>query len=166
MEKKKMGNDLLGGGKEKFIETSSLRITGHLLQWEDVAIQISNISIISTANIQLPRFPVWAVIAAVIGLALVDVLKMVSLLVLALACVVIYFWYSETEKKKKLKALTISLNSGEIFSIIFTDAAFLKRVLSVFSNIFEEGPTHATYVVDIQNCKIDNGSSFIKEGKA
>lgn len=167
MDQNKISGDLLGGNKEKFIETKNLRIAGHLLQWEDVVIQISNVSMITTASVQPPIFPIWALIMGCAGLACMAFAWPLGLLLLALTVLVFYLWHKEVEKKKKLKALSIHLSSGRIFSILFPNIEFLNTVLRVFANIFEEGgqTANTTYQIDIQNCKIDNQSSFIAEQK-
>lgn len=167
MGKSKTGSELLGGGREKFIETDTFRIAGHLLQWKDVAIQISNVSMISTANVRLPRFPAWTVLLFLAGAVILEWQWQIPLLLFVLGAVVIYAWHMDKEEKKKLKALTISLNSGETYFILFSDVVFLHQVLDVFSGIFEEGgkSTETTYKIDIQNCRIDHESSFITAGK-
>lgn len=132
-----------------------------------MVIQISNIAMITTATIQPPVFPVWVLFMGAVGIASFMFAWPLGLILVALTAFMIYAWYSEVEKKKKLKALSIHLNSGKVFSIMFQDQAFLGKVLNVFSNIFEAGgeTTNTTYKIDIQNCKIDNESSFIRDGK-
>ena len=52
----KSGN-ILSNTNEKTIETNELIIEGHLLRWENVTVQISNISSVTAWSLQPPAFP-------------------------------------------------------------------------------------------------------------
>lgn len=154
--------NLLGNRKEKTVETRNLQIKGHLLQWEDVAIQISNISLVTSSDVQPSQFPVGVVVLIVLAFALIFFNVIFGLILLALAVLVCYLWYRENEKKKKLKFLHLQLNSGTTFSILFQSKEFLNEVLTVFSNIFEDGgKVSSEYYFDLKNCTITEGSSVV-----
>lgn len=155
--------DLMGNKKEKTVQTRNLFIQGHLLQWEGVIIQISNISLITSSNMNRPIFPIWAGIMAIIGLSLLKLVWYVGLIALAIGGVGIYFWYSEVERVKNNKYLNILLNSGFTYSILFTNEDFLQNVMQVFANIFEDAAEdHANYYIDIKNSTISNGASVVQ----
>lgn len=160
---KKIGSGLLNSDKEKFIKTPNLRISGHLLQWEDVVIQTSNITLISTAKVQPPSFPIWAAVVAYLGFSLMFVVWYIGVILLMAGAFAIYLWYQDRQKKKDLRVLSIQLNSGRTFSLIFQEEAFLQEVMKVFVNLFEDGGAmgNTSITVDIAHCTIDNQSSVI-----
>lgn len=167
MDQKQFGsilqNSLGGNNKEKQVKTQRLSIVGHLLRWDDVVIQIGNISLISTSNLQQTPMPVWAIIMSVIGVVLLPIIWWASLLCLALGILVIWAWYKETKKTEKYKYLNIQLNSGRMFSLLFENQEFLNQVLDVFANIFEDDNYQAQnrdIRIDIQNCHVDDRSNL------
>lgn len=156
-------NSLGANEKEKKVKTRSLSIVGHLLRWEDVVIQISNISLISTSNFRQTAMPMWAVLLAMVGVVLLPFVWWAGLLCLGLGMLVICGWYSETKKTKKYKYLNIQLNSGRLFSLLFENEEFLNQVLDVFANIFEDDDSQAEnrdIRIDIQNCHVEDRSNL------
>ena len=156
-------NSLGANEKEKMVKTRGLSIVGHLLRWEDVVIQISNISLISTSNFQQTALPVWAVFLAVVGVVLLPFAWWAGLLCLGIGILVICAWYAETKKTKKYKYLNIQLNSGRLFSLLFENEEFLNQVLDVFANIFEDDESQAEnrdIRIDIQNCHVEDRSNL------
>lgn len=167
MDQKQFGsilqNSLGGNNKEKQVKTQRLSIVGHLLRWDDVVIQISNISLISTSNLQQTPMPFWAIILIIFGVVLLPIIWWASLLCLALGILVIWAWYKETKKTEKYKYLNIQLNSGRMFSLLFENQEFLNQVLDVFANIFEDDNSQAQnrdIRIDIQNCHVDDRSNL------
>lgn len=167
MDQKQFGsilqNSLGGNNKEKQVKTQRLSIVGHLLRWDDVVIQISNISLISTSNLQQTPMPFWAIILIIFGVVLLPIIWWASLLCLALGILVIWAWYKETKKTEKYKYLNIQLNSGRMFSLLFENQEFLNQVLDVFANIFEDDNYQAQnrdIRIDIQNCHVDDRSNL------
>ena len=72
--------------------------------------------------------------------------------------------YKEFQNAKGKKYLTILLNSGYTYSILFNDHSFLSKVFHVFANILDEGTSPSiNYFIDMVNCKIDNNSSVVAE---
>lgn len=156
-------NSLGANNKEKQVKTQRLSIMGHLLRWDDVVIQISNISLISTSNFQQTALPVWTIFLFVIGVILLPFIWWAGLLCLALGVFVVWVWYKENQKTKKYKYLNIQLNSGRIFSLLFENKAFLNQVLDVFANIFEDEDSQAKnrdIRIDIQNCHVEDRSNL------
>lgn len=164
MEQKQLGslvqNSLGTNRKEKRVHTNSLSIMGHLLRWENVIIQISNISLITTSDFQQSAFPMRAVILIVLGLVLIQYIWIAGLVCLALGLFIIWDWYSDIQKSQNYKYLNIQLNSGRVFSLLFESDVFLKRVLDVFANIFEDDDlTDKNIHIDIKHCRIDDHSN-------
>lgn len=149
----------IGLAKEKTVETDNLRIEGQLLEWKGVIIQVSNISLITTANLNSTKFPLWTLLAIIIGIALFQFEGLVGLVLIAIAGVVIYLWYADVQRAQNHKYLNILLNSGYTYSILFKNDSFLEEVLKVFSNIFADGSYAKTnYYIDISNCTIKNSN--------
>lgn len=136
------------------METYELSIRGHLLRWSDTVIQISNISMVSTAEVPASRVPMWLLVAAGIcglfGIWLLDVNSkmyypneaMQVFGVLAIIASIGWFltwWFTRNTKDKTY--LNLALNSGNVYSFLFTDKAFMLQVLQVFANIFESDPS-------------------------
>lgn len=157
--------NLLNGGlfaskKEKVIETDELQVRGHLLRWKDVVIQISNISQISVGNYPRPPFPLWTIAAILIGLFVLPYNKFIGVIGLLVGIVVIAMWYESWWDKKDYKFLRLYLNSGTSFFFTFKEESFLRKVLDVFANIFEdvEKNVNNSVTIDIKNCTVtDNG---------
>lgn len=164
MESKNLlGGNLFGSKKEKVIETAELQIRGHLLRWKDVVIQISNISQISIGEYPAPPFPVWPEAAILIGLVLLQFNVWIGLISILVGAVVIFMWYQERQSKKDYKFLHLYLNSGTSFSFVFEQEAFLRKVLEVFANIFEdvEKNVNNSVTIDIKNCTVKDNGAFI-----
>lgn len=149
--------------KQKVVETKQLQIRGHLLQWEDTAIQISNVSLISIEKYQAAQFPLWAGAAVLFGALILSNHTFIGLALIAVGVLCLYLWFNEREKTKDYKYLNISLNSGSVFSLLFAEEWFLLEVLNVFANIFEDGAINpnTNISIDIQNCTVDNQSTLI-----
>lgn len=161
-------NNLLNGGlfsskKEKVIETNELQVRGHLLRWKDVVIQISSISQIAIGNYPKPPFPLWSVAAILIGMFFLSINIFIGLIGVLLGCVVIAVWYDSWWSKKDYKFLHLFLNSGTSFSILFDEEPFLRKVLDVFANIFEdvEKNVNNNLTIDIKNCTVKDNGTFI-----
>ena len=164
MEQKQLGslvqNSLGTNRKEKRVNTPSLSIVGRLLRWEDTIIQIDNISLISTADFQQTSFPLWSLVLILIGLLLIRYSVFVGLICLTGGGLAIWFWNAEVQKTQSYKYLNIQLNSGRVFSLLFEYDVFLKQVLDVFANIFEDNDlTDKNIYIDIRNCRIDDHSN-------
>ena len=146
--------------KEKRVNTPSLSIVGRLLRWEDTIIQIDNISLISTADFQQTSFPLWSLVLILIGLLLIRYSVFVGLICLTGGGLAIWFWNAEVQKTQSYKYLNIQLNSGRVFSLLYESDVFLKQVLDVFANIFEDNDlTDKNIYIDIRNCRIDDHSN-------
>lgn len=155
-----LSGNLFGFKKEKVIETEELQIRGHLLRWKDVVIQISNISQISVGNYPRPPFPLWTIAAILIGAFFWPHNIFIGAIGLLLGISVIAVWYDSWWSQKDYKFLHLYLNSGTSFSFLFKEESFLRKVLDVFANIFEdvEKNVNNSVTIDIKNCTVkDNG---------
>ena len=164
MEQKQLGSliqsSLQTNKKAKQVNTPSFSIVGHLLRWEDTIIQIDNISMISIASFQQAPFPLWSIVLILVCLLLIRYSIFVALLCLAGGGLLIWFWNIDVQKTQNYKYLNIQLNSGRVFSLLFESDMFLKQVLDVFANIFEDDNLAGKNIyIDIKNCRIDDHSN-------
>ena len=159
-----LGGNLFGSKKEKVIETDELQVRGHLLRWKDVVIQISNISQISVGNYPRPPFPLWTIAATLIGLFFLPYNKLIGAFGLLVVLVVIAMWYDSWYDKKDYKVLRLYLNSGTSFFFTFKEETFMRKVLDVFANIFEdvEKNVNNSVTIDIKNCTVKDNGTFIE----
>lgn len=166
MKKSSKSSSILSEKKDRTVQAKNLLIRGNLLYWEGVIIQISNICFLTTTNFNTPRFPLWSILLILAGIAFLSEAEtiIVGLLLLLGAVFAIYSWYKEFQDAKGKKYLTILLNSGYTYSILFNDHSFLSKVFHVFANILDEGTSPSiNYFIDMVNCKIDNNSSVVAE---
>lgn len=133
----------------KTVETGNLQIEGHLMKWQDVVIQISNVSMITAAKLPAPRFPIWAIGSLVMAFlafffastsyGVQEQLIFYGMFMLGLSIVGIIRWLIDCLKTLGHKYLQILLNSGYVYALYVPDQQFLQRILLVFENIFKDG---------------------------
>lgn len=159
-----LNGNLFGSKKEKVIETAGLQIQGNLLRWNDVVIQISNISQISVGSYPSQPFPMWTIAAILIGLMFMQFNVFIGLVALLVGGGAIFLWYQERQSKKDYKFLHLHLNSGTHFSLIFEQQQFLRKVLEVFANIFEDVDDNVNnnITIDIKNCTVTGNGKIVE----
>ena len=152
------------GGKEAIIETPSLLIKKNIMTWGNTAIQLSNVSYISAADIAEIKFPLPAALMILAGFMLLGEAFVLFLALTAAGAAWIYYWYQENEKRKKGAILTIRMNSGHNVYFTFKEKEFLLEVLKVLENIIINGGSNIPVDINIQDCTINNSkilSDFI-----
>ncbi len=157
-------NSLFGSKSEKVIETNELQIRGHLLRWKDVVIQISNISQIAIGNYPAKPFPLWSIAVILVGILILRVNLLIGLLTAFFGSIFIMEWVTQRQATKDCKYLHLYLNSGTCFSFLFQNESFLRKVLEVFANIFEDGEkaSNSNVTIDIKNCTVNDNASFVQ----
>lgn len=161
--KNSFGSGLFGSKKEKVIETDELQVRGHLLRWKDVVIQISNISQISVGNYPIQKFPLWTVAVILAGLLILQFNILIGLFAALFGAGIIWDWYQQWQSTKDYKFLHLRLNSGTVFSFVFEQEDFLRKVLDVFANIFEDVDKNinTSMTIDIKNCTVTGNGKII-----
>lgn len=145
-----MGRSIQDNRNIKTVETGKLQIEGHLMKWEDVVIQISNVSMITAAKLPTPRFPIWTVFSMIAGSvgfmysqetygSSAEMMALVAAILLGLSAFGVVRWLVDCLKTIGHKYLQILLNSGYVYALYIPDQQFLQRVLGVFENIFRDG---------------------------
>lgn len=135
------------------IETSFLRVEKNCLEIEGTCIQLSNVSILSTADVTPPDTNKMLICIAMIVGGLV--LSPLGLLLTALGIFGIYRWYQEYRSSKEAKCLTIATNSGHFYPIVFKDRSFMEKVMQLMVQIMRE-PTVSSAYFDLKNAHIDH----------
>lgn len=156
--------------KNRIISAPNFVIRGQLLRWYDTAIQISNISMVSTADLPAPKFPVASLLGLLIGAIMaaqesyyssdLSTVQVIGICVLVVSCSWIVLWIYLVVDNASKKCLHLFLNSGNVYSFVFKNEGFLKEVLQLLSNIIETGTTSNTnFHINLQGCEIrDHGS--------
>lgn len=153
----------------KTVQTGNLQIEGHLMKWQDVVIQISNVSMITAAKLPFPQFPVWTILAfgfgagadflAIQSRSVDERLMSIGMLFFLLGIVGIIRWLIDCLKTIGHKYLQILLNSGYVYALYVPDQQFLQRILRVLENIFRDGAKADNNVqINIANSTITGSS--------
>ena len=156
---------IYGNQSSKIVETTDMYIRGHLLQWGKVAIQIRNISLITSSDIETKPFPTWAGIVAGIGVMTMFLAWYIGLILLAIAGFGIYSWYEDSRNPEGQAYLHIHLNSGDIFMILFKSKSFLKETMQVLADVIaKDGPDSRPEIhIDFVRRQIHAGSAEAEE---
>ena len=144
------------------IDTNYLKIYGNCLEFKDTSIQLSNVSLFSTVDIAPSPFPVWSILVILVGVFALQFNALFAILLIAAGGGWIYYWYHQYQKTKELKKLMIATNSGNIFTIVFNDQAFLNQVVQVLNAVLSDPVSHANITVDVKgNAFMDvSGNTF------
>lgn len=162
-----MRREMFGRTTESIVETVRFQINGGVLKWDNVVVQIKNISYVTTMDVKSVQFPRWTLICELAGLLLLKVNVLMGILAIVIGLLCIWGWYHENEQRKKQKYLYIHMNSGRVFSILFSSSVFLDRALDVFSDVMENGNEAGNvYNFNLKDCKIDHESSLIGNMKS
>ena len=148
-------------GSPKSIDTPFLRIRENCLELQNTTIQLSNISLFSTADITPEKFPMLSAALILIGIILLKPLVVPALIAIIVGGVWIYYWYSSVQKAKEMKRLTIITNSGNVFPILFEDQAFLTKVVTIMTDIIRD-PAHARNItINVKECTFSDDASVV-----
>lgn len=147
---------------KKNVETPFLRIRGNCLEIQNTTIQLSNISLLSTAAVTPQKFPILSIVLIVLGLVLLENFGGLAAVVILSGAAWLVYWYWSVEKVKELKRLTIVTNSGNVFPIVFDDEKFLDRVVTVMTDIIRD-PVHARDItINVKECTFSDDASVIR----
>lgn len=150
----------LNGNKN--VQTPFLRIRGNCLEIQNTTIQLSNISLLSTAAVTPQKFPILSIVLIVLGLVLLENFGGLAAVVILSGAAWLVYWYWSVEKVKELKRLTIVTNSGNVFPIVFDDEKFLDRVVTVMTDIIRD-PVHARDItINVKECIFSDDASVIR----
>lgn len=60
--------DIQKESESKIVETDVLKVKGNLISWDNSIIQISNISMLTTTDVEANKFPMYSVLFVLLGL--------------------------------------------------------------------------------------------------
>lgn len=140
-------------GNVKEIKTEYLKIQGNCLELPETCIQLSNISLFTTSDLEgpSPGILVAAAVMLVIGLSVLKGIASIGLLLIALGVAAGCYWYFGWKKAKNSKRLTIMTNAGFNYSIVFEDRNFLNKVVSVITEIVRDPHHESKVIFDMKN---------------
>ena len=99
-------------GSPKSIDTPFLRIRENCLELKNTTIQLSNISLFSTADITPEKFPMLSIVLILVGFIFLKPLIVPALITIIVGGVWIYYWYSSVQKAKLSVFLGPRLSRG------------------------------------------------------
>lgn len=148
----------------KSIDTPMLFIKNNIMTWDYTVVQLSNVSYISTSQIEPVKFPTWTLVGLIMGMATFSINFILSICILAISGIFIYKWYMNNEERKKEKCLNIGMNSGKTFYILFKEEEFLRKVVAVLQEIFREGGVGKEIVsINIRDCKFGGHAKVLTD---
>lgn len=111
------------------IQTKKLLVKGNIMSWDNTMIQLANVSCLSTTPLEEIPFPKYSILLILVGLVMFKINVLVSLLALAAAGGWIYTWYNTNRKRSLQTVMSINMNSGMNFNLLFGDKGFWKMYL-------------------------------------
>lgn len=161
-EKFRLAKEKLGLG-EKAIETPELLIKKNIMAWDNTMIQLSNISYVSSSEVESLNFPFLAVLLILAGLFLLNSSELLSIILVIAGAVWLFYWYQENERRKRCTILTIRMNSGNNLYFTFSNRAFLTKVMNVLAYIIVNG-TDRQVSINMTNCEISGNAQVLTDG--
>ncbi len=150
--------------KEKSIETPELLIKGNIMSWEGMMIQLSNVSCISTAPLELMGFPIGSIVLLFIGIFILEYNAALGMVLVIGGAAWVYGWYYINNKRKLDTVLNIAMNSGNNFMFIIRNKDFLSKVLHVLEQIIIKGNIgKQDVVINIQGNKISGSPNILND---
>lgn len=137
------------------IVTPYLKVEKNCLEIQNICIQLSNISLISTTNVAPPKVSnfLFSLLILFLGLFSLAANILLGLGVSTAGIIMVYLWFKDYKASITAKCLTIVTNSGNLYPIVFQDGKFMEQVLSVMTEIIRD-PVHMKGItVDIRNNK-------------
>lgn len=152
--------------KEKSIETKQLLIKGNIMSWEEMMIQLSNVSCVSVSDLNKVPFPRLALIFIIAGIVLTQISPPLGIVVLCGGIGWIIWWANDNDKRRASKKLNILVNSGHTFQIIFSDRDFLKEILEILEIIIREGGIGNNSIsINVKDCRIGGDAHILNDLK-
>ncbi len=149
----------MAANKEIFREANIL-IDDNILEYNNLIVQLSNISQVEVAPIPKEKYPPLAIAGILAGLYLLIVNVALGLVFIG-ACA---FWlYKIYEKNESLgKYLILELNSGRLLLFSCNDVYFLNEVVELMKGCFRGN--NGKWFVNFGNCQIGDHNK-IKDKK-
>ncbi len=150
-----------GGSTAQRVKTDFLYIEDNIMKWSDTIIQISNISMVSTANLGSRPFPILSVLLMLIGLAVFRLSVLAGIVFLGAGVVWVIVWYQQVEKEKEMQLLKISLNSGITYTIVFNSKKFLFEVFKRMAELISKPLSQKNLTINVKDSTFSGTSSIV-----
>ena len=150
-----------GGSSAQRVDTDFLYIQDNIMRWSDTIIQISNIAMVSIANIGTKPFPLLSVLLIMLGLGAFNLSVLLGLLLTGGGVAWIVIWNQQTEKEKQMQLLRISLNSGVYYTILFHNKKFLADVFNRIGEIIGRPIGQRNLTINVKDSTFGGTSSVV-----
>lgn len=150
-----------GGNSTQRIETDFLYIEDNMMKWSDTIIQVSNISMVSTANVGSKPFPILSVLVILLGIGLFQLSALLGFLFIAAGVAWEIYWYQQTEKEKGMQLLKISLNSGVQYTILFHSKKFLTEVLNKIAELISKPSSQKSLIINVKDSTFAGNAAVV-----
>ena len=148
-------------GGDKQIETDMLIIEDNIMRWTNTIIQISNISLISTAKIRPLPFPFLSILPLGVGIYFISDYQMFGWWFVVGAVLWIIYWLGKSESEKEKAILSISLNSGVTYNILFNDKKFLREVLKQLATLISKPFSSRNLTINVKDSTFGGNASVV-----
>lgn len=150
-----------GGSSAQRVEPDFLYIEDNMMKWSDTIIQISNISMVSTANVGSKPFPILSVLVILLGLGAFNFSAFLGIVLVGGGVAWEVIWYQQTEKEKGMQLLKISLNSGVQFTVLFHNKKFLSEVLNRISDLISKPNSQRNLTINVKDSTFGGNASVV-----
>lgn len=148
------------------IHVGALKIHGNSIEFGDTVVQLSNVSLVSTEDVEHSAFPIWGLLGVLAGIVLLSVNFWIGILCVLVCGIILYGWYREVQQAKASKRLVIVTNAGKRFPIVFQDEGFLKNVLETIKELIANPEEASDVVFNISTSKMEIKKAVFKDHAA
>ena len=147
--------DILGGDKK--VETDFLIIEDNVMRWANTIIQISSIAFITTVKLKVS--PIHFLSLAVLAYGIISKINYDEY---ALAFIIIgVLWIGLAAGEKQKAILSISLNSGLTYNIMFYEKKFLRDVMKQLAALISKPYAQHSLVINIKDSTFGGSASVV-----
>lgn len=150
-----------GGSTAQRVETDYLYIEDNIMRWSDTIIQISNIAMVSTANIGTRPFPILSILIMLLGIGAFSFSPLLGVLLLGGGVAWVIIWNQQHEKEKQMQLLNISLNSGTNYMILFHSRKFLAEVFMTIADLVSKPFSQKNVIINVKDSTFSGNASVI-----
>lgn len=136
------------GNLKREINVGSVRVHGNCMECGNTAIQLSNISSLSTSKVK--GNPLVELVVVFVGIMSLSIHWLLGLAFILTGALIFY-----VKIKNKKYILSISTNSGGNFSVVFGSDLFLKHVYDVLTEIIANPEKESDTTINISSQKIE-----------
>lgn len=150
---------------EKKISTDNFKIEKNVITFEDVLLQISNISYIKIEKPPKRQINVVSIIVLTIGVvfafsSIKSLIAIGMIFIMVASIYLTWFWLSSDSFNNEKRYLYIYLNSGNSYYFVCESQKFLKKVLRVITHCINHHSDQKVRI-DFDNCKVYNSPIIV-----